>query len=955
MNVLRGDTMRGLHVFISNIRNCKSTEEEQNRINKELSHVRNKFRGDKVLDGYNKKKYVCKLVYIYLLGYDIDFGHMEAINLLSSIKYSEKQIGYLFLTILWCDVDEYTALLLQAIKADFNSKNPTFVALAMQCVANIGSREMAINLGEGIPIILISPDTNEKVKQTAALCLLTLIRKHPSEMKMNPETCTKIYHFLNTLDFGVLTAAISLIIQMVKMDYPNIDIIRPLAINRLSKLIIGYNNGMLDYTYYFVTAPWVSVKLLELLQHFSPSEDLDSVGRITDVLKSILKKANESEKSTKVQHSNARYSIIFEAINLILHMDCLPNLVSISAQILTRHLRSKDPNMRFLSMESLALLSTSQYSRETVKSHRTEIIDALNTETDVSIRKRCIDLLYAMCDQDNVVDIVDCMLNHLRKSDYALKSGIVLKLSILAEKYKVNYTWYIDIMMDLLSVAGDFVSDEVCNRFIQVIVNNDEIQQYTAKCVFDHLDTNLSHQTMVKVGAYLLGEFGSKISQDPSYSPEKQLSLLNSKFYYCQSDARQLMLTTYAKMATSFSSLKTQIIHIFNQDLQSRSGDIESQQRVLEYTYLINSGNSNLINTVFDEMPPYAEKKFSTEMSKEINTMASSSSNVSFKAENKGDDLLNFSSSSDAISKKNEFTKSRTNSKEITTIVEAKASPIRCDPSSYSSQGSSSKIHTESNFTDILKFDDEDHNDTLSKDKSISIDPKYRILLYNQSAVVYEDENVQIGMKSQFNGRDGRFLIALGNKSNNTIDNVFIENENSYLFNSSVKIDKINLPSTISAKSQVSSQQKIHLDDLFYNIYPVTLKMSGVTNFCHTIFLPVFMSSFFTKFSCSIDEYNQRWHEMDGYEYSINVWCSIEDINQLKIMMNSFGFQVMSDNSVDMHCCAKIPVNPEIHVFMNLYVNEACTIITKSINERLSIHIARLFELALMDYALHQN
>lgn len=62
------------------------------RMNKELANIRSKFKGDKTLDGYQKKKYVCKLLFIFLLGHDIDFGHMEAVNLLSSNKYSEKQI-----------------------------------------------------------------------------------------------------------------------------------------------------------------------------------------------------------------------------------------------------------------------------------------------------------------------------------------------------------------------------------------------------------------------------------------------------------------------------------------------------------------------------------------------------------------------------------------------------------------------------------------------------------------------------------------------------------------------------------------------------------------------------------------------------------------------------------------------------------------------------------------------
>lgn len=77
-------------VFISSA--GKSKEAEIKRINKELANIRSKFKGDKTLDGYQKKKYVCKLLFIFLLGHDIDFGHMEAVNLLSSNKYSEKQI-----------------------------------------------------------------------------------------------------------------------------------------------------------------------------------------------------------------------------------------------------------------------------------------------------------------------------------------------------------------------------------------------------------------------------------------------------------------------------------------------------------------------------------------------------------------------------------------------------------------------------------------------------------------------------------------------------------------------------------------------------------------------------------------------------------------------------------------------------------------------------------------------
>ena len=140
MPAVRGDAMRGLAVFISDIRNCKSKEAEVKRINKELANIRSKFKGDKTLDGYQKKKYVCKLLFIFLLGHDIDFGHMEAVNLLSSNKYTEKQIGYLFISVLISSNSDLINLINQSIKNDLAARNPVHVSLALQCIANVGSK-----------------------------------------------------------------------------------------------------------------------------------------------------------------------------------------------------------------------------------------------------------------------------------------------------------------------------------------------------------------------------------------------------------------------------------------------------------------------------------------------------------------------------------------------------------------------------------------------------------------------------------------------------------------------------------------------------------------------------------------------------------------------------------------------------------------------------------------------
>lgn len=83
--------MRGLTQYIADLRACRVRELEEKRINKEMAHIRQKFKEGQ-LDGYQRRKYLAKIIFTYILGYNVDTGHMEAINLIASAKYSEKQI-----------------------------------------------------------------------------------------------------------------------------------------------------------------------------------------------------------------------------------------------------------------------------------------------------------------------------------------------------------------------------------------------------------------------------------------------------------------------------------------------------------------------------------------------------------------------------------------------------------------------------------------------------------------------------------------------------------------------------------------------------------------------------------------------------------------------------------------------------------------------------------------------
>ena len=166
-----------------------------------------------------------------------------------------------------------------------------------------------------------------------------------------------------------------------------------------------------------------------------------------------------------------------------------------------------------------------------MKKHLDTVIQALKTERDVSVRQRAVDLLYAMCDRSNAERIVQEMLAYLEAADYSIREEMVLKTAILSEKYATDYNWYVDVILQLIRVAGDYVSEEVWHRVIQVVTNREDIQGYAAKTCFDALQQPACHENMVKVGGYILGEFGNLIAGDQRSAPLIQFQLLQTRFH----------------------------------------------------------------------------------------------------------------------------------------------------------------------------------------------------------------------------------------------------------------------------------------------------------------------------------------------------------------------------------------------------------------------------------------
>lgn len=835
-------SMRGLTVFIADIRNCRVRELEEKRINKEMANIRSKFKEGN-LNGYQKKKYVCKLLYMYILGWDIDFGHMEAVNLIASNKYSEKQIGYLAVTLLFHENSDLVRLVVNSIKKDLDDMNEIYNCLALHAIANIGGREMAETLALDVHRLLISPTSRSFVQKKAALTMLRLFRKHPDVIPVT-DWADRIIALMDEYDLGVALSVTTLVMAFAQTFPEEYKGCYVKALQRLKRILID-RDFSLDYIYYKVPTPWLQVKCLRLLQYYPPPEDAAVRNEINELLQVIVNNSQDTPKN--VQHNNAQNAVLFEAINLAIHLDSNSQICMQAAVLLGRFISSKETNVRYLGLETMAHLAACADSLEPIKRHQETIIMSLR-DKDISVRRRGLDLLYSMCDTSNSKIIISELLRYLQIADYTLREEMVLKIAILTEKFATAYSWYVDIILQLISTAGDHVGEEVWFRVVQIVTNNEDLQEYAAKTVLNYLRSPQYNETMIKVGGYILGEFGHLIANSSGCSPIEQFTAVHSKFSLCSLQTRALLLTTYVKFVNLFPEIKSQVLTVFNQ--YRHVLDSELQQRACEYMAISTLPTDDMLQTVCEEMPPFPERESTLVIKlnqkqgdtedKRVWVIGGKEANLERRASMKAR-----MSSIDSISTP-------------TSITAPEARPA--------TNGHSHKLSAE---PDLLGLDDlsiSTPNVQLSSNDvpTPGFEPGYHKLQRAAEGVLFEDMHMQIGLKSEYHGHLGRLALYFGNKTGATLQNFTTQIDST---DALTVISPTPVANVVEARSQVQQLLNIECNEFFRESPGLRISYTSQATGPQRLYikLPVLLTKFMEPIQ-SMDGNNffQRWKQIGG-------------------------------------------------------------------------------------------
>lgn len=878
--------MRGLSVFISDVRNCQNKEQERLRVDKELGNIRTRFKNEKGLTPYEKKKYVWKMLYIYMLGYDVDFGHMEAVSLISAPKYPEKQVGYIVTSCLLNENHDFLRMVINTVRNDIIGRNETFQCLALTMVGNIGGREFAESLAPDVQRLLISSGCRPLVRKKAALCLLRLYRKNPDVVNVDGWS-DRMSQLLDERDLGVLTSVTSLLVALVSNNMDAYWNCLPKCVKILERLARNQDIPQ-EYTYYGIPSPWLQVKTMRALQYFPTIEDPNTRRALFEVLQRILM---GTDVVKNVNKNNASHAVLFEALALVMHLDAEKEMMSQCVALLGKFIAVREPNIRYLGLENMTRMLLVTDVQDIIKRHQAQIITSLK-DPDISIRRRALDLLYGMCDVTNAKDIVEELLQYLSTADFVMREELALKAAILAEKFAPDLSWYVDVILQLIDKAGDFVSDDIWYRVVQFVTNNEDLQPYAAVKAREYFDKPALHETMVKVSAYILGEYSHLLSRRPGCSPKEIFAIINEKLPTVSTNTVAILLSTFAKILMHTQppdpELQEHIWSIFRK--YESYIDIEIQQRAVEYFALSKKGAA--LMDILAEMPKFPERQ-SALLKKaedtEVDTAEQSAiklrtqqhtSNALVVTEQRPTNgslpvnqlhLVRISQNAEANSRDQEVSKENG----VVGKVDAEPAPspnllgdllgpLAGEGPPYAATAAEHNVIPGAEATP----------DTVGAlalatvaDESNAVQPigniadRFNALCLKDSGVLYEDPYVQIGVKAEWRAHHGRLVLFLGNKNTSPLVSVRAV----VLPPAHLRMELSLVPDTIPPRAQVQcplevvnlrASRDFAILDFSYKFASAAVNVK--------LRLPALLNKFLQPLAVTAEEFFPQWKSLSG-------------------------------------------------------------------------------------------
>jgi AP-1 complex subunit gamma-1 len=487
--------------------------------------------------------------------------------------------------------------------SDLNHSNQYIVGLALCTLGNIASVEMSRDLFPEIETLLST--ANPYIRRKAALCAMRICRKVPD---LQEHFLEKAATLLSDRNHGVLLCGLTLVTSLCEADEAEggeegiVEKFRPFVGGLVRTLKALSSSGYApEHDVTGITDPFLQVKILQLLRVLGRG-DTQTSEQINDILAQVATNTDSSK--------NVGNSILYAAVLTILDIEADSGLRVLGVNILGKFLSNRDNNIRYVALNTL--IKVVAVEPNAVQRHRNTILECLR-DPDISIRRRALDLSFTLINEGNVRLLIRELLAFLEVADNEFKPIMTSQIGVAADRFSPNKRWHVDTMLRVLTLAGNYVKEQILSSFIRLIATTPELQTYTVQKLYANLKKDITQEGLTLAGAWCIGEFGDALLRGGQYEEEELVqevkeseivdlfsTILNSS--YATQIATEYIITALMKLTTRLSDAAQ--IERIRRILQSNSDslDVEVQQRAVEYGNLF--GYDAIRKGVLEKMPP---------------------------------------------------------------------------------------------------------------------------------------------------------------------------------------------------------------------------------------------------------------------------------------------------------------------------------------------------------------
>ena len=558
--------------FVHSIEDASTADRKNQVKSHELAKIRNRI---KIADEQGgRPRLVSKLIYFELEGENTTFGQIETVSLMANPRFSYKWIGYIGAGVLTDSSCDLVLLMTQTIINDIqNKKDPRCQCLGLSAIANIGGNDLITAAIPEIQKVLGSK--NPRVVKCAAMAALRCVRTSNEYYENFRKSVPKL---LNSADHCVMLAGINLAVEMLKtvpslpkiwdsFTRPFIDLIRDLKSNPPTK----------ETEFHFFNDPFLQCLALKAL---------GLINKKSDELDSLLQ-----EIITDLDcHTNTGRSILIEATETIAKVGKNPSLKTLAINQIGRLLGLKSAAVNYSALSAFSrllhsdndMINRSSSDSTAMQRYRSQIVKCLE-HPDLSIRRRALDVISAIINEQNIVKLVPEIMKYMKLVDTEFRAEIVPKLFASIQRFSPDPKWTIDTVINLVVDNASFIGNDVINSFCSLVSKNLDVQPVALEQLKKALSDYGTNQPLVQIASYCIGEFETN---DPNII---QVFLKTIVLPKQTGRTTCYILTALAKLGLKFNCVDT-IMPCFQKF--SSDNRLDVQQRAGEFLRLLKSPNA---------------------------------------------------------------------------------------------------------------------------------------------------------------------------------------------------------------------------------------------------------------------------------------------------------------------------------------------------------------------------